>query len=307
MSHVRSSRGRRPTGPPTRAPRSRREWVDAVYASDLIPVAISVVLLVGEYMTWPERGGGRNAYPGVEELERRFAGKLKRRAIVEHLSTGTQEGVLIITAASSPGRATVYAAGVPTGEPGLSELPLAVENPVTRAPDCMCTSVHTCASAQSHMRQNAASRAPDCTPPPHDHLGTTSTPPPPIVHRSPLLGAVDGGRRTGEPSTSRPPPLRHAPTYDDGMRAAALVVGRLPLPLRERVKPAKIKFLGRQLVPLLGAGWTPLDLVNAITGPSWAGVVSPGAVLVSRAEQLLALTPPQRSDTPSSQIGSSSG
>jgi hypothetical protein len=284
----------------SRAPVHRPEWERAVFTSPLKLSAKAVVLLVGSYMNW--RGGsGTNAYPGVARIESDLGSQVGESAIEKYLSAAVRHGLLVVTSDPSPGRACVYRAGVPTGEPAAAAgtLPLDVGSPGdeglhTSTPvRVMASNASTDSFEHPHAR---AFEHPHIRPPyPSRSSREDPLPPkPPAPTDRPLLAVVasePGGRTPAVVGALTEVVIpRHVELVAAGLVAA------LPDELPSRVVRRWERRVAVQVSRLLALGWETGDLVDEVIRPSWSGVANPGAVLVSRL-QSLAPRPPAAAPT----------
>lgn len=290
--------GRRRPAADSRAPRDRAEWTKAVLTNPQLPLpAKAVVVLVGTYMNWQGRAGV-DAYPSLGRLEDDLGSQVGARALQKYLSAAVRLGLLVVTSDPSPGRACVYRAGVPTGEPAASAgtLPLDVLSPGDNLPSparpCRCGRCITCTTAFEHLHAEVRTPARTFALSSPDPAEDPRTPLPPGDR--PLLALVVDDDRGDNPDPpagdlSAVPIPRHVELVAHGL------VASIPDELGSRVVRRWERRVSVQVARLLAGGWSTDQLVEHVVKPSWQGVGNPGAVLVSRLQALEA-RPPRESE-----------
>lgn len=297
MRQLAPTGGRRRPAAISRAPAHRPEWERAVFTSPLKLSAKAVVLLVGSYMDW--RGGvGSNAYPGVARLQSDLGHQVGESAIEKYLSAAVRHGLLVVTSDPSPGRACVYRAGVPTGEPAASAgtLDLDLVSPAEESAEegrHTSTSVRVMAgntSTESFEHPHVRAFEHQHVRPPYPTSSSQEDPLPPYPPRldRPLLALVDGTTGGTTPPSGA---LSEAPIPRHVELVAAGLVAALPSALPARVVRRWERQVEVQTARLLAGGWTTDRLVELAVQPSWQGVGNPGAVLVQRLKAI-GSTPP---------------
>lgn len=253
------------------------EWRRAVYASPLSSGAKLTVVALGDYMDW-RSGAGVHGRPRTSTLSKDLGCHADPETLGKHLSAAVRLGLLVVTSDPSPGRACVYRAAVPTGEPAATagavlfdvlDDPLGGPHPHE---DAGVPFEHPHQDAVEHPHQDATYQ---------EHPDQEDQPHPPSPPGRPLLALVNTGGIT-EAARSGPAarPAEVVPRHVE--LVAAGLVAALPDDLPSRVVRRWERHVTLEVGRLLAAGWSTDQLVERTVRPSWRGVVNPGAVLVQR-------------------------